>query len=219
MVKLYALYINDLPDPLMHPNILTVLPSDRQEKILRYRHAHSRRQSLGAGLLLNKVLSFYGKKTEDITYNLYGKPEISGIHFNLSHSEDLVICAVSEKPVGCDVEKIKECHEDIAERFFTKEEMSFLKKYHGEEKREAFYRIWTLKESYVKMVGEGVHLPFDQFEIILNKDMEKKETVAIRDNKVCDCCFKEFSIPGYKMAVCAKESKFVSAIDYINGEV
>ena len=191
-----------------------MLPRDRKEKILRYRQEHARKQSLGAGLLLNRVLSSYGKKIEDITYNPYGKPEVSGIHFNLSHSEDLVICAISEKPVGCDVEKMKECHEDIAERFFTKEEVSFLKKFHGEEKREAFYRIWTLKESYVKMIGEGIHLPFDQFEIIPKKESENKMDVT-KNGAVCACYLREYSVPGYKMAVCAEESGFVSEIEYI----
>ena len=67
MVYVYAANIIDLPDPLGVPEIMTGLPEERKEKIQRYKMAADRRRSLGAGLLLKKVLQLHGISADTIT--------------------------------------------------------------------------------------------------------------------------------------------------------
>ena len=93
MVNLYAADIKGLPDPLEVPESMDGLSEKRKEKIRRYMYPKDRKQSLGAGLLLNKVLSFHGVSADNIEYGENGKPKVQGIYFNLSHSGDMVIMA------------------------------------------------------------------------------------------------------------------------------
>ena len=158
-------------------------------------------------LLLKHILGEYNLSFEDMYYGENGKPEIKGIHFNLSHSEDMVVCAVSEKAVGCDVEKVGEFRNGIAERYFTENEIAYLNLFDGEESKEEFYRLWTMKESYLKMTGEGVTIPLNQIEFLVNENIQ-----VYRDNIACDCIIKEYNIPGYKLTVCAKENVFADNI-------
>lgn len=84
-----------------------------------------------------------------------GKPFLPGFpdfHFSLSHSGDWAVCAVSEFPVGVDIEQVRELRKGVAERFFSPEECALLAGL-GED---AFFVFWTLKEAAVKASGEGL---------------------------------------------------------------
>ncbi len=208
MVRVCAVNITDLPDLPEDKELMEKLPENRKQKIMSCRHPGARRQSLGAGLLLQYVLQDYKLTEQDITVGQYGKPEIEGICFNISHSKDMVVCAVSEYPVGCDIEKITTVPEGVAERFFSKGEVNYLNQVPKEEEREAFFRLWTMKESYIKMTGEGLHLPLNQFELRFGEDVR-----VCRDGEIRNCFFKEYEIPGYKLTVCAKENQFQEKIE------
>lgn len=193
MVYLYAANISTLPDPLENPEVMAILPKERQKKILKYKQKQNRLQSLGAGLILNRVLSRHGGAADKVQVGANGKPTVEGISFNLSHSGDLVICAVSEKPVGCDIERIKNAPQRVAERSFSEAEKEHLQQFLGEAYNREFFRIWTKKESYLKMLGTGIRVPLNELEIQ-------------------DCYLKEYEIQGYQITVCAKEDKFSDLI-------
>lgn len=203
MVYVYAMNAANLPDPLEYPEIMAGLPEERKEKIRRYRQPRDRKLSLGAGLLLKESLARHGFQDSCIKYSGNEKPEIEGIYFNLSHSHHMVVCAVGNQEVGCDVEEIADVQENIAERFFTKNEITYLHSFSQEDRKEEFFRLWTMKESYMKMTGEGMCLALDRFEIVI-KDPIK----VFRDGERGSCFIKEYTIPGYKLSVCAKEAEF-----------
>lgn len=205
MVHVYAADITGLPDPLEHPQLMEELSEERKQKIMRHKQLGGRKQSLGAGLLLGQVLFRHGVIEGEICISEYGKPEIADICFNLSHSHEMVVCAVSAKSVGCDVEKVVPAPEKVAERFFTKKETEYINR------DEDFFRLWTMKESYMKMTGEGIHLPLNQFEIRLEEQLK-----VYREGERCVCFIKEYEIPGYKLSVCAEEAEFASEIQYIS---
>ena len=211
MVKVYVANVSELPDPKDNPEHLKGLSDVRVKKIMRCRQTKDRKQSLGAGLLLTQCLKEYRIDTESIRYGEHGKPEVEGICFNLSHSQDMVVCAVSGMPVGCDIEKIGELKEGIAERFFTKNEVKYLERFQGNEKRDEFYRLWTMKESYMKMTGEGMSLSLDCFEFIIEDRIK-----VFREAILEECYLEEYMIPGYKLTVCAKENEFVSEVKYVS---
>lgn len=191
MVTLYGAEISELPDPLLLPEILQGLPQERQEKVLRAKQRQKRLQSLGAGLLLADVLKQYGISTETLRTEECGKPVAEGIHFNLSHSGNMVICAVGTGRVGCDIEQIRPVSKNLEARFFSDAEREQLAQFSEEAYLREFYRIWTKKESYLKMTGIGLRVSPDTLEIQ-------------------DCYMKEYFVPGYQIMVCAEEVEFSS---------
>ena len=211
MVCVYVLKVQDLPDPAAEPGVMEGLWEERKEKILRYKLEQSRKQSLGAGLLLKWALKKHGAAVEQLSYGVNGKPEAEGVFFNLSHSGQWAVCAIGDGPVGCDVEEIASVREGIAERFFTENEVQHLAQFEGERRNEEFFRLWTLKESYMKMTGEGMSLGLDRFEF----DMDGQPTVK-RDGAICDCHIKEYKLPGYKLAVCAESADFAETLQVVN---
>lgn len=213
MVYVYAADVAHLPDPKEVTEWMEGLPEERKQKILRYKQSKDRKQSLGAGLLLKHVLYRHGTDMENIRLGEYGKPELDGICFNLSHSQEMVVCAISDKAVGCDIEKMGNAPERIAERFFCENEIKYLESFKNEKKDREFYRLWTMKESYMKMTGEGMHLELNQFEFIFEDRVK-----VVRGGKICPCFVKEYALPDYKLTVCAEEAEFAEKIEYVRLE-
>ena len=213
MVDLYIMNISGLPDPAEHREIMDGLWEERKQKILRYQRAENRRQSLGAGRLLQHALQRRGLEAAELRYGPNGKPEAAGMHFNLSHSDEWVACAVSDQPVGCDLEKIGPVHEGIAKRFFTENEVRYLECFDGQAKLDEFFRLWTMKESYMKMTGEGLSLGLNHCEFVLEDPVQ-----VYRDGQRCDCWVREYALPGYKLTVCAQEQDFAAAVRQISVE-
>ena len=207
MVHVYLTDVSELPDPLEYPKCMEGLSQERKEKILKYRQLKDRKQSLGAGLLLLKVLGEHNRTLDEIYYIENGKPALDGVCFNLSHSEDLVVCAVSEKPVGIDIEKIRNVKENLADRYFTDSEKAYLLQFEGTARNEEFIRLWTMKESYMKYTGEGMRLALNRFEFKVDQEVQ-----IYRDGELCDCSIKEYKVLDYKLTVCAEEAGFYDSI-------
>jgi 4'-phosphopantetheinyl transferase len=86
--------------------------------------------------------------------------------FNLSHTAGLVACAVGEDvEVGIDVERIDRDIDavDLASRFFSSSESGAVRRLEGIEQRTRFAELWTLKEAFIKAIGEGLSCPLDAF--------------------------------------------------------
>ena len=135
------------------------LPIHRKEKAKRQMVPLKRAQSVGAGILWNNMKVQYGL-TDESTYNL-------------SHSGDFVMCAAvisDEMPIelGCDIEKVREINEKLLERFFAPSEIERIKEEPTKKRqREVFFRLWVLKESYMKATRQGMGLEMKSFEIKL----------------------------------------------------
>lgn len=111
-------------------------------------------QSLAAGLLLAWV-SGRGvvRSAPVLCYGPEGKPEFAednGLHFSLSHTDGWAFCAVSAQNIGFDAQAVGWYDERVAEHFFFAEELLN----HGN-RAEQFFRLWTMKESYVKYTGNA----------------------------------------------------------------
>lgn len=193
MVKLYVADISHLPDPMSVPELLQTLPLERQQRIHDMKQEKSRKQSMGVGLLLQKVLALYHMQGSQVLVGEHGKPRVEGLEFNLSHSGNLVLCAVSDEPVGCDVELVRKAPMQVAERYFSSDEQVYLSQFSKEAYDREFFRLWTKKESYAKMTGEGLGAMLGKGEIE-------------------DCHISEVEVQGYAISVCAKASAPIEVI-------
>lgn len=215
--KLYIGKITGLEDKKIYEKAYASVDAERQKKVDLYKFLQSKLQSLAAGVLLNRALEDAGLDVSKIQFeqNEYGKPYIkdNDIYFNLSHSGDYAICAISSSEVGCDIEKIGQVEDKIAKKFFCEEEyQDIISKNNEEERRDLFYRYWTLKESFIKAIGFGLKLHLNSFQIVLGK---KKYVKHSANNK--DYTLYEFdNLDGYKYAVCIEESASVLSLNEID---
>lgn len=89
-------------------------------------------------------------------YGPNGKPEVDGVEFNVAHTGDLALCAISDRPVGVDVERVRPMKNAaaLAERWFHAEEVARIAA--AVDPLAEFFRTWTMKEAALKLVGVGV---------------------------------------------------------------
>ena len=126
--------------------------------------------------LLDYALFDYASiKDYELYYNKYGKPYLkdSNIYFNISHTRNLVICAISDKEIGVDIEYLR-YNELVSKRILNKKEYSIL--LNSKCKEEIFTIMWTSKESYVKMLGIGLEYALKNVDTtILNSKIDIKK--------------------------------------------
>ena len=175
MLKVYVADTAALSEESVFWDYMDRVDETRQEKVWQCRNAEDRKRSLLAGYLIQVGVRSWmngeGGLQKDAaplslvyTYGRNGKPflkDCGGICFSLSHSGKYVIGAFSDHEVGIDVQKHRETKLDIAERFFAEEDNALLERLGAENASENFYRIWTVKESYMKLTGEGMRQGMD----------------------------------------------------------
>ena len=205
MVKLFVADISNLPDPLSTPELLDKLPEERQQRIHHMKQENSRKQSMGVGLLLQKVLALYHMQDSQVFVGEHGKPMIDGLEFSLSHSGNLVLCAVSDEPVGCDVEEIRKAPKGVAERCFSESEQAYLSCFSGEEYDKVFFKLWTMKESYVKMTGEGLGVTLGEYEVAIDRRVHEGSAQVLRNEEIQGCHMDSVELQGHIISICAEE--------------
>lgn len=190
---------------------LNKIEKKRRQKILAGTNEKARLRSLTAGSLLHDVLCgelgllAKNQPAFEFAYEKEGKPYLvryPKLHFNLSHSGDYVCCAVGSTPVGIDIQKITKVKEGLARRFFTDKDNRNLASCSKEDREKLFFRMWSIKESYMKLTGRGMAKGLNTFEIdwqrnlILEKSTDMSEAAAY---------FQEYgSLSQYCFCVCTK---------------
>ena len=179
----------------------------RREKLMRQKNVLARKQGLGAELLLIKALETVAPELLpplDISCGIDGKPELvgSGISFNLSHSGNFAACALSDSPIGLDIQTERDCDRRLAEKYFTALERHFIEE--SENKAYAFTKLWSMKESAVKYIGTGLKTPLSAF----TADPEKGETLLGGQRLY----FHHSLIYGCHLALCSADRSAVSKI-------
>ena len=212
--RVYIADISALKETPVFERFLGQVPEYRQKKAMSFKFPKGKMQSLGVGLLLQMACRDAGFEGADnhIAYGENGKPYLADfpeVHFNLSHSGERVMCVISPFEVGCDVEIIKGDRGKLAERFFKSEESAWIKHFETlEAQSEAFYRLWTLKECYMKVTGRGLSLMPDMFAL----HMDELENVTLfHDGKRPEYSFREIDLhDGYRYAYCIKNDGFIA---------
>ena len=155
-----------------------LLSGDEQERARRFRFSRDRIRFSTTRGLLRLVLSAYlqtDPRALCFCYSSTGKPALDSRHessmkFNVSHSEDMALFAITEeREIGVDVERVRFDFDldTIAERFFSVAEQDTFMAIPESDKLKAFFNCWTRKEAFVKAKGGGLSLPLDQFDVSL----------------------------------------------------
>ena len=153
-------YLNDHIEDIDVTDALSRVGPQRAKYALRYRRELDQRLSLAAFLLLQQALrTEYGlQEIPEFTFGTHGKPmlkEHPEIHFNLSHCSQAALCVVSSQPVGCDVESVPdELDMDVCRHCFNEAEINHI--LHSDHPTLAFTTLWTKKEAFLKLTGEGL---------------------------------------------------------------
>lgn len=213
-ISLFSASIAPLNNPELYEKAYRAVSVERRSKIDKFRFKKDKCLSLTAEILLRSALESIGENFDEmsLSYGENGKPYFEDrpdICFNISHSGEYALVAISDNPVGCDIEKVDEINLNIAKRFYTDGE------YHeiiADEKnaKDLFFRYWTVKESFMKLTGLGMKLPLDAFSTDLNRG------IIVGGAPIAGkYYFKEFTIDGYKIAVASTADTSIAKINYI----
>ena len=122
------------------------LPPQRYEKAMTYRFLADRKRCVRAYMLLWEGLAR--------EYGVEEAPVFPGLPFSLSHSGNAVLCALDCHPVGADIEMIRRKNLEYLLSVFSDPEQASIERAASPEV--CFTRLWTRKESYLKLTGEGL---------------------------------------------------------------
>lgn len=191
-VKCYYFDVSTLTEA-QYGAALAALPwEERRQRVGRLLTAEARRLCLGAGALLAFALGQAGATDLTLQRGPQGKPALAhhpDIHFNLSHSGTMAVCAVADRAVGVDVEQPREIREALVRRVLTAEEQAWLTA--QPDREAAFLRLWTRKESFLKRTGEGFSRAPDSFSVLPQAEDGSPAGFAervISNYRVCVCC-------------------------------
>jgi 4'-phosphopantetheinyl transferase len=159
--------------------LAALLSDDERRRADRFVFPRDRRRfTVGRAALRTILAGYLGQSPGSIafSYGPRGKPALArpaGLDFNLAHSHELGLCAVtSGQPVGVDVEWLRPLSDllRVAETAFSRREVAALLALPERDRPVGFFRCWTRKEAYVKARGDGLALPLDSFDVSIGAD-------------------------------------------------
>ena len=181
--------------------LVSLAKRDRIDRLLNKRNAVN--MLMGEVITRMAISVRTGLQNNELEFSLnqYGKPLLLNapdLHFNISHSGNLVVCALDNKPVGIDVEIHKLANLKIARRYFCQDENNFIIA-DMDKAIERFYKIWTMKESYVKWDGKGMSTPFDSFSVldIMRQNKIFFHSLDVRADSSCSICTNTKKVNSY----------------------
>ena len=118
-------------------------------------------------------------------YNYYGKPLVKNPqdkYISVSHSDNLILCATSDHNIGIDIEKMDPSNMIINKQVFHPYEYNYINNISDIYiKLKSFYKIWTLKESYLKFLGIGIYKNLNSFSVLNNSNFKSTNTIIFND--------------------------------------
>lgn len=140
----------------------SLMTEERQKAVLRIKNNIKQKQTvLGEHLCKKGISDFLGIDINSIHLNrtAEGKPfaEDLDVHFSISHSENLAVCAVSDNPIGIDCEYIRDINLRLTKIACTDSDKEFIfGTDDAYEQKHRFFIVWTAKEAYFKFLGTGI---------------------------------------------------------------
>lgn len=207
--------VRPLMEKASYEHCYRMLPAMRRDKADRLSRMEDKALSAGVWTLLEKARKEFGFRD----YPLY----------NLSHSFPYALCSFAAEEedahrgvqLGCDVETVKAPRLSVASHYFRPREYEYILKQPDEERqKQAFFRYWVLKESFLKATGKGMGLSMDSFEIIVGgKGGSEGPALTRKPPEYPDTYyFQEYqtAAPDARVAVCATCPGFAPGLRYVD---
>jgi 4'-phosphopantetheinyl transferase len=221
MTEVFAIQlIEEAAFEQLKPELLKLLPEETCRKVNAFARSNDSQRSLLGELLARYLLhKATGEPLPDEAFTTgdKGKPAhdgFRGIHFNITHSGEWVAVALSSGCVGVDVERMRKIPDGVARRFFSETENQWLDSTKTEaERKDIFFTLWTLKESFLKAIGKGLTKSLSSFTIEKkgNDQFELEQDQETRGFKLYTFEFRD----GYKLSACAEDGKFEREVRFI----
>ena len=169
LLKPQAVHVWHIPlqvSPATLAECRELLSEDERERAARFRFPEHQRRYVAARGCVRQLLACYlgGQDAASLrfAYGPAGKPELAGggVHFNLSHSGEWALLAVSKETVGVDLEQIRTLDYDaVGREVFTADDRVALAHAPEEQKAATFFRLWVRREAQLKACGTGLGEP------------------------------------------------------------
>lgn len=220
MITIQAAGIEELKEgPPNLAELLQLLPESSVGKLRLITNPDSYLRSLLGEILARYALIAYtGVQNRDLHFETAekGKPYLKGIqsvHFNITHSGNRVACAVSSSEVGIDIEHHRRVNFNVAERFFSPAEFRDLMEMEENARQEYFFRLWTIKESYLKAIGSGLTRTLNSFTVV-----GCRQGFALEgDESSAGYAVQTYTLPGpYYLAACSREAVFPESVSMVS---
>jgi len=203
--------------------LLTFVDPEKRERIKRFRFFRDASNALLGDILARieicRVTGLINKQLE-FSANAYGKPFLKNnthIHYNISHAGHYVALAISNQPVGIDIEVIKHIDLKIAERFFAPDEAIYVLSMQDDSHTQRFFEVWTKKESRIKWEGRGLSKELPSFSVF---DLGEQETVfyhqVFRNSEaICYLCSNNSNKPSIRVINTVMLMQYAKCIEHI----
>ena len=219
MIEVFFSRISEVNDLQFIDKSYNMVSENCKSKAKCFRFEADRlRTIIGELLARYGICNCFGIDASKLSFNVseYGKPYIDGIpyYFNISHSDDYIICGVSDINIGVDIEKMQDIDFGFACDVFSDDEMRRFSSESVENKKELFFSIWTLKESYVKWLGSGFHRKLSSYTV-----SPKGTQAEILDPHSLDDTvpkFRTYTLGDYKISICSCDKNFPDEFKYLH---
>lgn len=218
-MEIYAVNIESLNKFNFDYNTYNHIISEQTlEKANSYKHYKDSVRTIIGELLIHYLYIQNHKESYSslvILRNQYGKPYCNNkaFHFNVSHTGNWVVCIIDTKQVGIDIELMTDIDYEALISLFHPSESQQLKQ--TTNKKEYFFKLWTIKESVIKNIGKGLSIPLNSFSICLGQDgisvHFEEEKFNSDEYRVKIYNFQQ----NYKLAACALHANFPETINFL----
>lgn len=216
-IDIWLTFLDDAHDPSLLDAYRALMSPTEREQQQRFVFEKDRHRYLVTRALVRTALSRYASVPAArlaFVANAYGKPALAeappDLAFNVSHAGNLVVLAVARGgALGVDTEGVESriAVDDLADRYFAREEADELRTQPVERRQRRFFEYWTLKESYIKARGMGLSLPLDRFGFRFpHAAGVSLWTHADVDDAPQRWRFSQFATPGHLIALCAESA-------------
>ena len=220
-MELVATKIPDLPLDELNSMLEKQIEGNEVNRIMGITNKdHAFRSAAGSLLLAQMVCRISGYPVSSISIHRYpnGKPflpDFPNLHFNITHTDHLAVLAIDTHLVGVDIEKVSVARMAIANRFFSDSEKEILNNCPDDQRDLLFYKLWTIRESFVKAIGIGIFGTMGDFSPELNESVWQ---VNHSDSGLWN--IRHYKLESdYLVALCSKNPVFpeeIELIDFMN---
>jgi 4'-phosphopantetheinyl transferase len=163
-IIIHTIYLPNFID--LKSDLVKFLNSQEINRVERFHKENDQNRFIICRSILKFILATHTKlpvKSILLNYHFNKKPYLAshpGLNFNISHSEDFAVIAISSDKVGVDIEYISEDFDftNLLPDIFVDHEILAIK--NADNKKHAFFTSWTRKEAFVKALGKGIDEDF-----------------------------------------------------------